>query len=297
LLRQRWGRAADLERLDCRLAGEPAAGRRWFVNCQGQTYAVVKGPVEFYVGSPESEPGRDAGELQHHKTIPHSFALATRAVTVADFQRFLAEHPEVKPSYPKKFSPDPDGPMPALTWYEAAAYCRWLSEKDHVPDDQMCYPSIEKIHDGMTLPADYLHRDGYRLPTEAEWEYGCRAGAETSRFFGRSDELLDRYAWSLTNARNRAWPVGMLKPNDLGLFDAHGNVWNWTQDRLLPYQAGDDVEDEVLKVANGDERVVRGGSFFVVAGDVRCAYRFHFPPFSRFYSNGLRPARGYHGDP
>jgi formylglycine-generating enzyme required for sulfatase activity/tRNA A-37 threonylcarbamoyl transferase component Bud32 len=297
LLRQRWGRSADLERLDCRLAGETAVGRRWFVNCQGQTYAVVKGPVDFDMGSPESEPGRDAGEVRHHKRIPHSFALATRAVTVADFQRFLAEHPEVKPKYEKKFSPDPDGPFPSLTWYEAAAYCRWLSEKDHVPEEQMCYPPINEIHEGMTLPADYLHRDGYRLPTEAEWEYGCRAEAETSRFFGRSDELLDRYAWSLANARNRAWPVGMLKPNDLGLFDAHGNVWNWTQDRLLPYREGDDVEEDVLKVSNSYERVLRGGSFFVVAGDVRCAYRFHFPPFGRFYSDGLRPARGYRGDP
>src|SRR5438094_7675754 len=96
----------------------------------------------------------------------------------------------------------------------------------------MCYPPIDQIKKGMTLPADYLQRSGYRLPTEAEWEYACRAGAVTSRYYGESEELLGKYAWYGSNSAGHTWPVGMLKPNDLGLFDMHGNVYTWCQERF-----------------------------------------------------------------
>ena len=293
LLRQRWDLAGALDQIDRELAGQHAGGRLWYVNRQGQTYTLVAGPVEFLMGSPVGEPERDPEEQRHRKRIPRSFALATKAVTVAQFQRFLDDHPEIRPIFSRKFSPHPDGPMPTLTWYEAVAYCRWLSEQEGMPKEEMCYPPIDQIREGMQLPSDYLQRTGYRLPTEAEWEYACRAGAETARFYGRSDELLDRYGWFLSNARNRAWPVGQLKPNDLGVFDAHGNVWNWTQDRSMPYREEDDVEDALRSVSDAHARILRGESFFVLAADVRCAYRFRFRPSGRFYSNGLRPARTY----
>jgi eukaryotic-like serine/threonine-protein kinase len=75
------------------------------------------------------------------------------------------------------------------------------------------------------LAEKYLSHTGYRLPTEAEMEYATRAGAVTSRYFGETEELLPRYAWYVTNSQDRTWPVGSKKPNDLGLFDMHGNVW------------------------------------------------------------------------
>src|SRR5262249_23739273 len=134
--------------------------------------------------------------------------------------------------------PKADGPILAVNWFQAAQYCNWLSEKEGLPESEWCYPKHKAIKDGMRLPADFLKRKGYRLPTEAEWEYACRAGARTSHSYGRSVELLPRYAWFLDNSQDQAWPVGQKRPNDLGLFDMHGNVWNWVADPGYPYPQG-----------------------------------------------------------
>ena len=102
----------------------------------------------------------------------------------------------LRPSFVKQYSPDPDGPMIGFTWYIAADYCNWLSEQEGLPKDQWCYLPNEAgaYAEGMTIPADVLERTGYRLPTEAEWEYACRSGTVTSRYYGCSIELLDEYA-------------------------------------------------------------------------------------------------------
>jgi serine/threonine protein kinase/formylglycine-generating enzyme required for sulfatase activity len=299
-----WAQAGALARIDTALPGRQRgqrAGHGWYVNGQGQTLAVVEAPEPFPMGSPPDEAGRSDGEKLHWRRIGRRFALGTKAVTVAEFERFLEAHPEVKHSCTRALSPEPGGPIIDVTWHEAAQYCRWLSEQEGVPENEMVYPSvaeIEKSKDGVTplrLPADHLKRRGYRLPTGAEHEYACRAGARTSRYYGSSLDLLPRYAWYIDNAKGRAWPVGQHKPNDLGLFDMHGHAC-WCQESSGPYPAAagqapaEDSEDR-RDILDGTERVLRGASFHSAAVDVRSAFRNSSRPSTRQVTVGLRVAR------
>ncbi len=132
--------------------------------------------------------------------------------------------------------------------------------------------------------------------TEAEMEYATRAGALTSRYYGETDELLPKYAWYFKNLQARTWPVGSLQPNDLGLFDAQGNVYTWCQERYKEYPADkgggavEDHEDELV-VTSTDRRVVRGGCFYDPASHVRSAYRDLTVPTDRDLMLGFRLAR------
>src|SRR5262249_15373904 len=156
-------------------------------------------------------------------------ALATKEVTVEQFLRFRPNH-----VYAKNISPEPDGPMIHVAWYDAAAYCNWLSALERIPESEWCYP--KKVGPGKVLPQAYLGKTGYRLPTEAEWEYACRAGTATSRFYGTGEDLLHEYAWYAKSTNSQlVHPGGLLKPNDFGLFDMLGNVWEWCQEPALPY--------------------------------------------------------------
>jgi formylglycine-generating enzyme required for sulfatase activity len=109
-----------------------------------------------------------------------------------------------------------------VTWLLAAAYCNHLSELEGLPESEWCYDP----DDPLVVDASRLSRKGYRLPTEAEWEYACRAGASTARFYGAADDLLHHYAW-YAQTPEVSRPVGLLKPNDFGLFDMYGNAWEW----------------------------------------------------------------------
>jgi formylglycine-generating enzyme required for sulfatase activity len=158
---------------------------------------------------------------------------------------------------------------------------------------------IEKSKDGVTplrLPDDHLRRSGYRLPTEAEWECACRAGTQTSRSYGSSVELLANNAWYNANAQNRTWPVGQIRPNDLGLFDMHGNVWSWCQESGWAYPPGTrerparDEEDR-RDITDALRRVMRGGAFLTNASLVRSAQRRNLKPGVRYVTAGMRVAR------
>jgi formylglycine-generating enzyme required for sulfatase activity len=312
---------------------------QWYVSSQGQTMVVIPGPVEFLMGSPAAEDGRSPQETQHRRRIGRTFALAAKAVTVGEFRRFLRDNKlegwfeaggKAAPLM-KRYSPDESGPAILVDWYRAAAYCNWLSRRDGIPEEQWCYEtnadklSREKVSVYATLflphhplagaSASYLLLDrrpqvtamrknylglrGYRLPTEAEMEYGCRAGAVTSRYYGEAEGLLAEYGWYQQNSGDRARLAGRKKPNDLGLFDTHGNVWNWCQDSYRDYpdpkgdEAIEDIEDKeyLVSILSGTSRVLRGGSFVLRASNVRCAYRVGNAPADRPPSAGFRPAR------
>jgi formylglycine-generating enzyme required for sulfatase activity len=266
---------------------------RWYVTSQGQTMVVIPGPVEFVMGSPETETDRRAAENQHRRRIKRTFALAAQAVTVEQYRKFNASYGKGEI---EQYARTADSPVIGTNWFQAAAYCNWLSRQEGIEEEQWCYPKEIKL--GMTLPRDYLSRSGYRLPTEAEMEFATRAGVVTSRYYGETAELLEQYAWYQKNSQERTWPVGGKKPNDLGLFDVHGNVFSWCQERDKGYPQGqgqrayDDKED-TLSINVQDSRVLRGGSFLLQAVFVRSAYRFWNVPTFHNIRVGFRPARTF----
>jgi formylglycine-generating enzyme required for sulfatase activity len=288
-----------LKEADAQLMKDKKWGeRRWYVNGQGQTFAVIEGPVEFRVGSPPTETERMAeSEPPRSVAISRRFAIASKEVTVEQFQRFVRENPQfgVTQNCLDKYSPALDGPMIAVSWFGAAAYCNWLSHQEGLPKDQWCYLPNERgeYDQRMTIPADALRRTGYRMPTDAEWEYACRAGAGTSRYYGLSTDLLQKYAWYQANSQDHAWTCGSCFPNDLGLFDMLGNVYEWCQERQERYQpvraesSGDDI------IYFNMYRLIRGGAFNTLPVLVCSAEGNWDAPSYRDNSNGFRPARTY----
>jgi formylglycine-generating enzyme required for sulfatase activity len=269
--------------------GKAKTPPQWYVNGQGQTMVVIPGPVEFVMGSPPTEVDRQQDEAQHKKRIGRTFALAATPVTKEQFLRF-------RPTFRhRQFHcyPEPSCPIGGVTWYEAAAYCNWLSKEEGIPEDQWSYEIKGQV---TRLKRSYLSLSGYRLPTEAEMEYATRAGAVTARHFGETEELLPKYAWYFKSSPKRTRPVGSLKPNDLGLFDVHGNVYTYCQERYQEYPQGqvdttiNDNED-MLSISMQDTRVLRGGSFISHESLVRSAFRIHYGPALRISNNGFRPAR------
>jgi len=282
--------AADAELMKRKDWGD----RRWLINSQGQTFALIEGPVEFTMGSPPTEPDRyGPNELAHRRIIPRRFAMAAREVTVEEYQEFVKENRGVDHASNDKYSPDPKGPMNGVSWYDAVAYCNWLSRKENLPE---CYEPNEQNQyaDRMKIRADALRRNGYRLPTEAEWECACRAGSGTSRYFGLSVDLMGRYAWYLATSPDRARPCGSLLPNDLGQFDMLGNVFEWCQDQGVSYRAGIVIDDISMQESiNVRTRLVRGGAFKYAPANARSANRDWSAPTNRAGDCGFRPARTY----
>jgi formylglycine-generating enzyme required for sulfatase activity len=302
-----WGQGKQLRQIDEELAGRrragrPARDRGWYVNGQGQTLVVVDARRPFLMGARHDEAGRRPEENLHWRHVRRRFAIANRPVTGAEFERFLKANPAVKYTPAALYSPSPDCPVVNVKWYEAAQYCRWLSEQEGVPEHQMCYPSvaeIEKCKDGrahLRLPPDYLKRRGYRLPTEAEWEFACRAGTRTSRYYGSAPDLLPRYAWYVGNTEDRTEPVGQLKPNDLGLFEMLGNVLTWCQegdprDQTGTREAPGPDEEDRQPIVEGTLRAARGSAFTYHQTLVRAAPRYQFDPQGSNFTVGLRVVR------
>ena len=212
-LLRHWNQEGKVREITKELAtGRIEGDRLWYINRQGQTMVLIGSPTQ----------SMEAEELEKPSTIS-PFAIADKDVTVAQYLRFRNEQ-----SFDQQYRPQMDCPMGEVSWRDAAAYCNWLSEQEGIPKDQWCYEpnSAGWYAGGMKIR---LGRRGYRLPSDAEWLYACRAGAATYYWFGESEELLAHYECYARNSRGRAMPVGTLKPNDFGLFDFHGVFWEWCQ--------------------------------------------------------------------
>jgi formylglycine-generating enzyme required for sulfatase activity len=297
---KKWGQQAGLTAAEERLVELRDKGRgprRWFLNSQRQTFVLIEGPAEFRMGSPHSDPDRvPRSEIPHRRMIPGGFAIAAKEVTVGQYQSFAREFPGHERPV-GRYSPDRNGPMNETSWFDAAAYCNWLSRKEGLLE---CYePNDQKQYaERMTIRADALRRNGYRLPTESEWEYACRARADTPYYYGASVELLAAYAWYQKSSQDRAWPGGSLFPNDLGLFDTLGNVLEWCMEEPLLYQPDrngkkctDINTSEAITITK--HRLLRGGSSSNLPSYVRSAYRTWSQPANRGSIYGFRPARTY----
>ena len=283
---------------------------QWYVNGQGQTMVVIPGPIEFLMGSPEGEADRNIIERQHNRRISRSFEMSSNLITINQYQQFDKSYINTLDA---KYARRGDLPAIKITWFMASGYCNWLSQQEGIPKDQWCY-EMDVKGNVTALKKDYLSLKGYRLPTEAEMEYASRAGSITARYFGETDELLSKYAWNNRNSQNQTWPVGILKPNDFGLFDMLGNCFNWCMDIYKSYPeldgvAVEDKENEltisavdlflVLKFLdrkNGSPlenigRVLRGGSFVSHESLARSALRGYNIPFVPLEFVGFRLAK------
>jgi hypothetical protein len=195
--------------------------QRWYVDRQGHTLIMIGGSEED-LATPTERPLPASLSSAWRGA---SFAIANKEVTLEQFQRFRPE--DVPPA-------DPDLPKSAVNWFDAAAYCNWLSEQEGIIKDQWCYlPNTDGMYGpGMRLAPDHLLRTGYRLQTMEEWNFATLAGAGSTWSFGDADDLLARYACYSRNSRGGPLQVGRLKPNDLGLFDVYGNLNEWSQQRV-----------------------------------------------------------------
>ena len=196
------------------------------------------------------------GDEAHEVTLTKSFKIGVHEVTQAQYEQVMGVNPS-------KFK-GADNPVENVSWEDAVEFCRRLSE----------------------LPAEKEAGNVYRLPSEAQWEYACRAGTTTEYSFGDDDSDLGDYAWFRENSSNRTHPVGDKLPNAWGLYDMHGNVLEWCQDWYGDYPSGSVTDPS--GATSGSYRVIRGGCWLYPAEGCRSAYRFWDFPSSRSSSSGFR---------
>lgn len=272
------------------------SGRRWYVNGQGMTLVAL--PAGRFRMGTTGEPPFDDEAPAHEVSLTHAFYLADREVTVEQFLRFV--HDAQLPTVDRpvewdgplpEFSPSPDCPVQMVSWYDAILYCNWLSRRE---GRRPCY-----VRNGTELVQDYTGHeeprdvwrwdrlaDGYRLPTESEWEYAVRAECFGSFSFGEGATRLQEYAWFANNSDGRTWPGGRKLPNAWGLFDMHGNVAEWCWDFERPYTP-EPVSDPAGPAA-GEVRTFRGGAMGTGALACRSAFRAAHRPTYRAGNLGFR---------
>ena len=219
-------------------------------NSIGMKLACIP-PGSFTTGSPDIEPGRIANETRRQVKFTKGFQIGVTEVTQKEWRVIMG-------TSPSHFKGD-DLPIERITWREAVEFCRRLSEKE---------------------------KKRYRLPTEAEWEYACRAGTTTAYYTGGDEAALAAAGWYLGNSGNRSRPVGRKKPNGWGLYDMHGNVSEWCAKRSggnKPGSKSQQLDDEEKAL-----RDLRGGSWGLNAGDCRAASRLRNAGTYRYFDLGMR---------
>jgi len=246
----------------------------------------------FQMGSPTTEKCREPGETQHQVTLTRKFAILTTEVTQSMFTQVLGYSPSAFKSCGSTC------PVEQVTWHEAVAYCNALTSKAGLAPCYTCSGSGAGVacQEATAYSGLNIYKcPGYRLPTEAEWEYAYRAGSTTALYNGDmtvcagKDNNAEKISWYQTNAGKKTHPVGTKAPNAWGLYDMAGNVWEWCNDRGGAYPTSA-VTDPVS--SSGSNRVIRGGSWATNGTGLRAAYRHDKKaPTSRLNEGGFRCVR------
>jgi len=227
-------------------------------NSLGMKFVLIPAGT-FMMGSTSDELGKGTGELLHKVTISKFFYLQTTEVTQRQWREIMGTNP----SHFKDCGDD--CPVEKVSWDDTQKFILRLNEHERT--------------------------NKYRLPTEAEWEYACRAGSTTRFCFGNDEAKLGEHAWYCNNSVFCLHPVGNKKPNAWGLYDMHGSVWEWCQDRYgdYPRSPATDPTGPTL----GTFRLVRGGAWDGHARLSRSANRYRFNPKCRFPLIGFRVAKDF----
>jgi formylglycine-generating enzyme required for sulfatase activity/serine/threonine protein kinase len=216
--------------------------------------------------------------------ITRDFLLSDREVTVELFRRFVddtkyeGDKPFSWPGEQKFQGSSPAHPVQRVSWHDAVKFCNWLSWKESL---RACYKLSKKqepdaadpFGDNVNLVEIIAGADGFRLPTEAEWEYACRAGTQTEFSFGDDDKDLVEYAWFMLNSARAPHPVGEKKPNAWGLYDMHGNVFEWCADLYDEKYCESSPQEDPRGPTEGWRRVFRGGGWSHIVSHCRASYR------------------------
>jgi len=257
------------------------------------TFTMVPIPGgEFTMGSPDGEAGHKKEEGPQHTVKISPFWMEKCLATWNEYELFMLQEEEKKTRASHKTDPEADKvadamarpsqpyvdmtfgmgrdgfPAISMTQHGASQYCKWLSAKTG---------------------------QFYRLPTEAEWEYACRAGTKTAYFFGDDASKLGDYAWHSKNCGGATKKVGLKKSNPWGLFDMHGLLWQWTLDQQLPYTK-DAQTDPWVKPAKPYPHATRGGSWQNQADRCRAAARYGSDPSWKVQDPQLPKSIWYHTD-
>ena len=242
-----------------------------FENSIGMKMVLIP-PGEFLMGSPGSDPNAEEDEKpQHRVRITKPFDIAAQEVTVGQFRAFTTETGYKTEAEAAGDSEDwinpgfdqTDGhPVVLVTWNDATAFCRWLGKKE---------------------------RGTFRLPTEAEWEFACRAGSTARWCFGDDQEKLEEFAWYQSKGGIGTKVVGQKSPNGFGLFDVHGNAREWCLDRYQGDYYNNPPVDDPAGPSSGESHLLRGGAFLANPEFTRSASRLANRPDYRFHHIGFRP--------
>jgi formylglycine-generating enzyme required for sulfatase activity len=246
----------------------------------------------FLMGSPEGELGRANSERQHEVTLTRGFVIQTTEVTQSQFADLMGYNNS-------QFAGCDDCPVDRVTWHEAAAYSNALSGLEDLP---LCYECDDGLEDAVRCTSSLVYSSpydcpGYRLPTEAEWEYAARAGEIAATYYGNLDvedcslsEVLNPIAWYCGNSEDTTHAVRRLAANAWGLYDMLGNVKEWCHD-LFVLDLGSNAVTDPVNAEVGSVRSVRGGSWASSAQSVRAASRPMRYSADRVDAHGIRPVR------